>query len=214
MVLGIYGSGGSGREVKDIADMIGTWEEIIFIDDTVESGVFKGVKRMPFDCFCKTFDKKNSEVIVALGEPEYKKKLYKKVKDRDYSFANVIHPTAWISPSAKLGRGIIIKAGVIISCDAVVEDNVRIEPFAIIGHDCIVRESTQISPNVTMGGCSEIGAESYIGINVPIKENLKIGSNVVIGMGSVVLRDIPDNVIAMGNPARAMKHKDDSKVFK
>lgn len=213
MVLGIYGAGGSGREVKDIADMLGRWEEIIFIDDTVESGTFKEVRRMPFDCFCQTFDIENAEIIVALGEPEYKRKLYQKVKEHGYPLANIIHPTAWISPSAKLGKGIILKAGVIISCDTIVEDNVRIEPYAIIGHDCVVRESVQIAPNVTMGGCSEIGVGSYIGINVPIKENLKIGSNTIVGMGAVVLRSLPDNIIAMGNPARALKHKDDSKVF-
>ena len=43
MVLGIYGSGGTGRNVKEIAEVIGTWNEIVFIDDTVKSGIYKGV---------------------------------------------------------------------------------------------------------------------------------------------------------------------------
>ena len=62
------------------------------------------------------------------------------------------------------------------------------------------------------GGCV-VGCATYIGLSVPVKQGIKIGKNVVVGMGSVVVRDIPDNVIAMGNPARPMKNKDDSRVF-
>ena len=59
-----------------------------------------------------------------------------------------------------------------------------------------------------------IGDQVYIALNVPVKEETRIGDNSIIGMGAVVLRDIPENVIAMGNPARPIKNKNDSKVFK
>ncbi len=213
MILGIYGSGGSGREARDVADILNNWEEIIFIDDTVEEGIFKGLKRMPFEIFCQTYEKENAEVIIALGEPEYKLCLYNKVKEKGYPFANIIHPRAWISPSAKIGKGIIVKADVLISCDTIIEDNVGIEALATVGHDCIVRAHCQLSSGVVMGGRSEVGEGTYVGMNVPIKEKIKIGSNSIIGMGSVVQKDIPENVIALGNPARAMKYKNESKVF-
>lgn len=51
MVLGIYGSGGAGRETKEIASLQGIWDEIVFIDDTVSAGSFKRIKRMPFEEF-------------------------------------------------------------------------------------------------------------------------------------------------------------------
>ncbi len=213
MVLGIYGSGGSGREAREVADLLGTWEEIVFIDDMAETGMYKGLKRMPFEVFNQTYDKDIAEVIIAVGEPEYRISLYDRVEKKGYRFANVIHPNAWISPSATIGRGIIAKSGVLISSDAKIEDNVGFEAYAVVGHDCVVRKGCQISTNVAMGGGSEIGAGCYIGMNVAIKEKVKIGSNSVVGMGSAVQREIPENVIAMGNPARPMKHKDESKVF-
>lgn len=213
MILGIYGSGGSGREVKEMADMLGIWEDIVFIDDTVEAGMFKSIKRMPFAIFCQTYSREKAEVVIALGEPEHKITLFHKVKERGYPLANIIHPTSWISPTAIVGEGIIVKARVLISCDTIIGDNVGIEPFVSVGHDCILGENCQISSGVMIGGNSKVGAGTYIGINVPIKENTIIGSNSVIGMGSVVQRDIPENVIALGNPARAMKHKDSKKVF-
>lgn len=213
MILGIYGSGGSGREVKEMADILGCWEEIVFIDDTVEVGVFKGIKRMPFEMFCKTYSREKTEVVVALGEPKYKIILYDKVKKSGFPLTNIVHPTSWISPTAKIGEGVIVKARVLISCDTVMRDNVGIEPFVSIGHDCIIGENCQISSGVMIGGNTTIGAGTYIGINVSIREKIVIGSNSVVGMGAVVQRDIPDNVIALGNPARAMKHKDDKNVF-
>ena len=214
MILGIYGSGGAGRNVKEIADIIGAWEKTVFIDDTVEEGIFKGISRLPFQYFEQKYSKETAEVVIAVGEPKDKISLYNKVKDAGYSFANVIHPSAHISPSAILGKGIVIKEGVVISSDAVVEDNVCLEFYALIGHDCIIHKNCQISSHVTIGGYSEVGEGTYIAQCIPVKDNIKIGAYAVIGMGAVVLRDIPENVIAMGNPARAMKKKNDNKVFR
>ena len=85
---------------------------------------------------------------------------------------------------------------------------------AIIGHDCIIDSGCQISPMAAIGGHCEIGRGTHLGMNVLIKEGTKIGGNSVLGMGSVVQRDIPENVIALGNPARVMKYKNDTKVFR
>ncbi len=214
MFLGIYGSGGSGREVKDMADMLGRWEQVVFIDDMMECGLYRGTKRMPFEDFCRNYGTENTEMVIALGEPEYKIRLYHKVREKGYRFVTIVHPTSWISPTAKLGHGVIVKAKVVISCDVEIGDNVGIEPLVSVGHDCVIRENCQISSGVLIGGRSKIGAGTYIGMNVPIKENTNIGENSIIGMGSVVQREIPNNVIALGNPARTMKYKDDSKVFR
>lgn len=214
MILGIYGSGGAGREVKEIAELINRWTEIVFIDDTVEEGEFKGIKRMPFESFKKEYDISDAEVIIALGEPKYKELLYDKVSSVGYSFTNVIHPKAIINVSAELGRGLIIKAGAIISSDAIVKDNVSVEEYAVVGHDTVVECHAQISAFVVIAGHCHIGKKAYIGLSVPIKEGTKIGNNVIIGMGSVVVRDIPDDMIAMGNPARPMRRNEDGLVFK
>jgi len=84
-----------------------------------------------------------------------------------------------------------------------------------IGHDNRIENDTVISTYVCTGGGCIIGDETYIGLQVSIRESIIIGSQTIIGMGSVVSRDIPNQVIAMGNPARAMKenlsHKEKKK---
>ena len=212
--LGIYGCGGAGRESKEIAELMGCWEEIFFIDDAYSNDTFRGIQRMNYQEFLEMYNASEVEITISLGEPELKEKLYYRLKKDGFSFANIIHPTAIISPSATVGRGLILKSHSFISADAVVGENVSIEENGIIGHDSIIGDHCQISANVVVAGGCTIGNSTYIGLSVPIIQGAHIGANSVISMGSVVVRDIPDNVIAVGNPARPMKHKNDSRVFK
>lgn len=213
MVLGIYGSGGAGKELKEMAELIGKWDEVVFIDDMTEPDIFKGIKRMPFDCFKKLYSVDIAEVTVSLGEPAYKVMLRERVMQVGYRMANVIHPTAWISPTATIGNGVTMDYGVNVNADCTIGDGVSIMGFSAIGHDTIIEENTQISAGVLISGHCFVGRNTFIAAGVPVKEGISIGRDSIVGLGSVVLRDIPDNVIAMGNPARAMKHKDDQKVF-
>lgn len=215
MVLGVYGSGGAGKEIKEIAIELNKWDEVLFIDDIVSGDIFKGVRRMPFPEFREEFNGRNAEVLIAQGEPQDKIALYHKVKDAGFGLANVIHRTAWISPSATIGMGVMLRAGVVINADAVIGDNVTVQEYSCVGHDTIIGDHCQIADGVMMGGHVEIGMGTYIGLSASIRDRVKIGSHSVIGMGSVVVYDIPDYVAAMGNPARITKSwEDESRVFK
>lgn len=214
MVLGIYGSGGAGRGAKEIAESQGMWSEIVFIDDTVPEDVFKGLKRMPFESFKNTYSPSSAKIVIAMGEPEYKILLYNKVKDAGYEFANVIHPSVYVSPDAHLGVGIIAQLGVMIAVDTHVGNNVTLEQYVVVAHDTIIEDHAQISAFVMLAGHSKVGRGTYIGIGVPVRDGVTIGNSTIVGMGSVVQKDIPDNVIAMGNPARVMKNRDGEKVFR
>lgn len=214
LILGIYGAGGAGRETREMAESIGGWTGIVFIDDAYDSpDMFKNIRIMSFDSFCAEFSPGEAEVVISVGEPITKALLYGKVKAAGYKLANVIHPSAWVSPSATLGEGIIVRMGALINADAVVEDNVAFFEHAGIGHDTVVRKNAHISGNVAIGGNCEIGEETYIAMGVPVKQGCKIGARTIVGLGAVVLRDIPDDVIALGNPAKRIITRSGQKVF-
>jgi acetyltransferase-like isoleucine patch superfamily enzyme len=92
--------------------------------------------------------------------------------------------------------------------------NVLINNSSIIGHDVEIGINSVVSSMVNLGGSSKVGDNSYVGMGSQIKEGVTIGDNVIIGMGSIVTSDIPNNVIAMGYPAKVLKENISRSIFK
>jgi len=214
MILGIYGSGGLGREVLDLARKIGEWEKIVFINDFKQEPIINSTEVFTFDEFKANFATDVAKIVIALGEPKYRQMLREKSLANGYSLQSLIHPTAFVGAETQVGDGAVIQFGCFVSCNAIIGTNVLIQPNSNVGHDSIIGSDVVISSYVGISGSCTIGERAYIGVSVPVKEKISIGADSIVGMGSVVLRDIPENVIALGNPARAMKNNEDNRVFK
>jgi sugar O-acyltransferase (sialic acid O-acetyltransferase NeuD family) len=217
--LCIYCVGGLGKEIFDIATRINIidsrWDEIYFVDDNegLAETAYSG-RLFTMDKMLIEFDVDTIEVIIANGEPIIRAKLFKKVKKLKLNITSLIDPLASVSSSASIGEGLIAYPFSIIASDTFIGNNVLLNASAIIGHDIKIGNNTVISPHVCVGGATTIGDNSFIGMGSMIKEQLSIGSNVIVGMSSAVHKDVPDDVIAMGNPARPLRRNDDHKVFK
>jgi sugar O-acyltransferase (sialic acid O-acetyltransferase NeuD family) len=163
---------------------------------------------------CELLAKNIGEVIIANGEPAARVALRNKLEDRGIRLGKLIDGSSITAATARISAGVIIAPFCSISSDAALGTNVSVNTMSIVGHDVVVGENTVISSMVNIGGSSVIGKDSYIGMGALIKEKTKIGNQVIIGMGSVVYNDIPDNVIALGNPARPMRPNTEKSVFK
>ncbi|GAB2853496.1 acetyltransferase [Pseudoduganella ginsengisoli] len=219
MKLFVYCAGGLGKEVFDIAKRViqaeATWECLNFIDDNPALGKsFYGANVFTFNEFLEKFDLNEVEVVIANGEPAIRKIIYDKVKARGVKLGKVIDPSAIIADTAKLGEGVIITSYCSVVSDAELGANVVLNCKAIIGHDIKVGAHTVISSMVNVGGACVIGESSYVGMGTQIKEGITIGSEAIVGMGSVVYNDVPDEMIAIGNPARPLRKNVDKRVFK
>jgi len=117
-------------------------------------------------------------------------------------FVTLIHPTAYISRTAKIGTGSVILQNVTIANNICIGNQVVILANTVINHDCVIGDCSCIASSVSISGGVKIGKNCYIGTNTVIRENVKVGKKCLIGMGSNVLQDIPDNHVVMGNPAR------------
>lgn len=216
MILGIYCAGHLGKELYDIALRINErenkWEKIIFIDDVFEDKLFYGAE------VYRLSDMQNQsellEVVIANGTPINRKALREKIESLNFSPVNLIDPTAIISPTAILGKGIIITPYSTISSHAVLKDNVLIHSYVRIGHDIEVGEDSVISSNVGIGGKTVVGTRTYVGLGAAIRDNLSIGSDVIISLGAVVHTDVPDGVTMVAHPARVSRINETGKVFK
>lgn len=219
MNLGIYGAGGFGKEVYDVAcrqnkkDML--WENIFFIDDFRENGSDCYLSKVyTLSHIVETHSIDNLEIVIATGEPAVRISLKKKLIENRIKLGTVIDPSAIISPTAKLGAGVIVTSDCIIASSAIVGENVAINVKSVVGHDIVLANDVVLSSMVNIGGACKIGAATYLGMGCFVKEGLEIGEEVIVGMGSVVHHNIPSGMIALGNPARPMRENIAKKVFK
>jgi sugar O-acyltransferase (sialic acid O-acetyltransferase NeuD family) len=220
--LAIICAGGYGREVYDTAirsnRLTRSPRNIIFVDDFADQiNIDKKItyaKVISAEEFINSNIKNIFNAVVAIGEPSLRRKLYQKFLNEKINFTTVIDPTSCISDSAKILNGVIVGPLASIQAEVYLAENVSINSAVIIGHDARVMANSVISSQVNLGGGVTVGDSTYIGMGALIKEGIKIGSNSIIGMGSVVYNDIPDGVIALGNPARVMRNNENQKVFK
>ncbi len=218
MILGIYGAGGFGREVLMLSQIINKierrWSEIIFIDDIHPNTTIKNSKTLSYLDFKKTYDETEAEIIIAVGEPSSRNIMATKVECDNYKLAILIHPDVFISECTTIGVGTIISKGSYISCDVSIGKNVVIQHNVIIGHDTRIDDNSIISGHGNISGNCSIGKDVYVALSVCVKECVSIGDGTIIGMGGVVVRDMPNDIIAVGNPARIVKNNETHMVFK
>jgi len=143
-------------------------------------------------------------IIIAIGNNETRKLFAEK-------FASIkgmqaIHPSANISPTASLGRGTVVMAGVAIQADTRIGKHCIINTNSSIDHDNIIGDFVHISPNAAIAGAVEIGEGTHIGIGACIIQGVKIGNWATIGAGAVIIDDIPDRAVVVGNPGRILKY--------
>jgi sugar O-acyltransferase (sialic acid O-acetyltransferase NeuD family) len=122
-------------------------------------------------------------------------------------FETVIHPTASVSRMARLGHGVVILQQVTVASNARLGNHVMVLPNSIISHDDRVGDGAIIAGSVCVNGGVEIGPCCYIGSNSSIREYCKIGARSLIGMGSVVLKDVAEGSVMVGNPARRLEER-------
>jgi sugar O-acyltransferase (sialic acid O-acetyltransferase NeuD family) len=116
----------------------------------------------------------------------------------------LIHSSAYVSNTS------ILKNGVQILPMSKICPRVEIGEFSIINtgasvdHECIIGKGVHVAPNAVLCGCVEVGDYSFIGANATILPRIKIGKNVLIGAGAVVTKNVDDNVVLVGNPAKEL----------
>lgn len=217
MNLAIYGTGGAGKEVYELfenyKEMREQWDNILFIDDTKPAGVFRGCEMVPFEAFSEKYCPEEVKIVIANGEPKNRMVMAERVREKGYHLATVIHPLAMVSSHAKIGEGVFLQDYVCVSADAEVEDNVFVNGRTIIGHDVHVGENCQISSHVAIGGSSKIGNNVYIGLASAIRDHITVGQGAVISMGAIVMKNVSEERVVMGNPAREIANAE-GKVFK
>lgn len=202
----IFGGGGHGKVVLDI--LLENRENVLgFIDDDPKKvgEIINGFSVLGNLSYA--LQNKSAALVIAIGNNEIRKKIYEKAVQGGMKVAGATHPKSVISRSAKIGKGVVIMAGVVINSSAVIEDGVVVNTGATVDHDCHLKEFSHIWPGAHLAGTVNVGKFSYIGTGAAVIQNITIGDHVMIGAGSVVIADVPSNVTVVGVPAKTIKVK-------
>lgn len=195
----LFGASGHGKVIKDILHANGIKVQA-FVDDNKEINECSG-KPVLHDAIGL------SPMIVSIGVNRVRKIVVEKILsiNPNVKFATAIHPSAIVSPSAKIGEGTVVMAGAVINADAVIGKHCIVNTGATIDHECVIGDYCHIAPGSHVSGDTKIGEGTWIGVGSSVIQCLHIGNNCMIGAGSVVVNDIPDSVTAFGNPCKVIK---------
>jgi UDP-N-acetylbacillosamine N-acetyltransferase len=152
MNLLIVGAGGHGQVVREVAEAIGTYEKISFADDNNEIAIGK----------MEDLQKLHGEyeaAFVGIGNNHLRRELLEKLQSYGYSIPVLIHPTAYVSRSAQIGKGTVVEPKAIVNTASRVWDRCIISVGAIVDHDVILEECVHVNAGAICKAGSTVTAE-------------------------------------------------------
>jgi len=145
--------------------------------------------------------------IVAIGNNQARRAVAGWLANRGFGFITAVHPAAIIGRGVTVGEGTVVMAGVVVNADTSLGEHAIINTGATVDHDCRVDAFAHIGPGSHLCGGVTVGRDTFICAGVTVVPNIRIGHTVIVGAGSTVLHDLPDDVTAVGTPARILTRK-------
>jgi len=206
----VYGAGGMGKEVAEAvlacAESDPTREFLGFLDDRAD---LHGESVLDYPVLGGAeWAARHPEVEIALGfgHPWTRYRVVQDLRAIGSKFVTIVHPRAEISPSARIDEGTVIFSGCVISSGARLGSFVYLNYLSIISHDAWISDFACIMGHATISGEVRVGEGAFIGAGATTRQGVSIGDWSLIGAGAAVVNDIPPLCVAVGVPARPIRH--------
>lgn len=139
--------------------------------------------------------------LIAIGGNEIRQAISEKL---DVKWYTAIHPSAVVSPYAKIGEGSVVFANAVINADVTVGRHCIINTAAVIEHDCVLSDFVHISPRAALAGNVYVDSRTQVGIGASVRQGITICSECIVGAGAVVVENIREKGIYVGIPAKKL----------
>lgn len=148
--------------------------------------------------------------VLTMGDMNIKKNVSQIILNFGGNIPTLVHPSAIISKFSNISDcGVLICSHCEIHNDTEIEEGCVMWPQAIVGHDCVIKKYVFIGPKAYIGAYTEVNERAFIGqcsVLISAKVN-HVGFNTLVGAGALVTKPLPDNVVAIGSPARVIKQR-------
>lgn len=184
-----------------------------FLDDNkdLHGSLVKGVRVLGgTDLLSSLRDTYQVEAVYCpIGNNKLRVRFLSLANQLGYQTPNYIHPSAIISPSVVIGKGVYVLLNTSIMPYVTIQDYVMISMNVNIAHHSVLEEGTFISTGVNFGASIVAHKYSYIGISATIMTGIKnLGEDCLVGAGAVIIKDVPDKAVVAGVPAKILRIKD------
>ncbi len=195
----IIGAGGHAAELRDYInhnnaarpnDQI---QVLGFIDDNEENYHHYGFEEPFLGSIAEHQVESGQLYLMGIANLDYRKKIIERFITEGGDFIGLIHPTAIISPSATLGKGVVISHNASVGAKVVLGNFNMLNSRCTIGHDSVLGDYNFISPQVAVSGNTKIGDENLIGTNACTIPGITIGNRNKIAAGMVVYKPVEDD---------------------
>lgn len=208
----VIGAGGFAREAAETVRAIhaqdGSVALLGFLDDdpTLRGRVVAGSPVLgPVE---DVADHPGAAVVIAVGRPDSytaRRDIATRLGLPADRYATLVHPSSSVGSSCTVGPGTVVLAQVAMTADVTVGAHVAIMPQVVLPHDVRVGDYATLASGVRLGGGVHVGAGAYVASGVCVREGCRVGSWSMVGMGSTVTRDVPDERLWFGTPARDVR---------
>lgn len=209
--LYILGTSGLAREMAQLVATIDArssrWFLAGFIGDgTMPVGTDLGWGRVVGTDDWLLSAGEEADIVAGIGYPAVRARVIERYvhEGARFGFPALVHPTAILDPRhVVLGRGTVVTAGCVLTCDITLGNFTLLNWNVTVGHDAVIGDSCVINPSANVSGNVTIDDEVLVGTGAQILERLRVGRGASVGAGAVVTRDVEPGLTVVGVPARA-----------
>lgn len=198
--LVIYGGGGHGKSLAELVRALGVYRILGFVDDGIPAGtqilgipVLGGSEILP-DLYARGV-RLAVNAVGGIGNVAVRVRVFQKLAGAGFVCPTVIHPTAFIEPSAQLAAGVQVFPHAYIGSEAQIGFGCIVNTGAIVSHDCVLGDYVNLSPGATLAGAVTVGARALIGMRATVNLGAHLGATVRIGNGATVKGDVPAGAV-------------------
>jgi sugar O-acyltransferase (sialic acid O-acetyltransferase NeuD family) len=149
----------------------------------------------------------SDQVVLCAGKGSVRGVLAERLAGQGFlssRYATLVHPSVTVPASCSIGPGSVLLAGCVLTASVTVGAHVVAMPQVTLTHDDVIDDFATLCADVTLGGFVHVGREAYLGMSASVRERVRVGRGSTLGMGSVLVRDLPDGEVWAGVPARRL----------
>lgn len=142
--------------------------------------------------------------VAGVGPSPVRARLFEMARQQGLKPLTAIHPSAVVSAHADLSAGAQIFPGAVVNAGARIGENAIVNSGAIVEHDCAVGPSAHVACGACLAGGVVVGPGAFVGAGATVIQGIRIGANALVAAGAVAIRDVPENALVAGVPARIL----------